>query len=68
MEDIAASLQFLEQIDETRSEKFFQKIEEIITVTNPKLLVQPTLGSLLAIATAFKEFGIGKIAFWRKIA
>lgn len=67
LDDLAIAMQFLSEIDNKKSDKFFKKLEEILTVTNPKLLKQPTPMSCLTFMSYFFQLRKGATAFWRKM-
>jgi hypothetical protein len=59
LNDLAICLQFVDFLDESRSQKFIAKLQDLIAVTNPKLLVFPTSMALLSIMSVFHQLGAG---------
>lgn len=53
LNDLAVCLQFLDFLDVSRSQKFISKLQDLISVTNPKLLVYPTSMALIQIMSVF---------------
>jgi hypothetical protein len=47
MNDLAVCLQFLDLLDISRSQMFIAKLQDLISVTNPKLLIFPTSMALI---------------------
>ena len=48
--------------------KFFERVQELIVVTNPKLYFQgaPSQLALLSVMAQFHDFGVGTKEFWSK--
>ena len=66
MNDIGLSLMYLYELDDSKTAKYLAKIEEIISTTNVKLLVQPTVMSLLNIMSVFNALNKGSHVFWKR--
>lgn len=66
MNDIGLSLMYLYELDDSKTAKYLAKIEEIISTTNVKLLLQPTVMSLLNIMSVFNALNKGSHVFWKR--
>jgi hypothetical protein len=59
LDEIAMSLEYLDGLDTSKAGKFLQRLQEHLTVTNPTLLKEPTVSSLITFASAFFELKMG---------
>jgi len=51
--DVAVSLQFYSYLDEARRQKYLAKLQDLISMTNPKLIVLPSAMALITIMSVF---------------
>lgn len=53
LDDVATAIDLLDFIDQKRADKFLDRLQEMIEVTHIKLLIQPSVISLIKILTTF---------------
>lgn len=56
----------MHELDEDKIKKYMGKLQEIISTTNAKLLVQPSVMSLLNIMSVFNGLNKGDHQFWKR--
>ncbi len=66
MNDLGLSLMYLYELDDSKTAKYLAKIDEIISTTNVKLLMQPTVMALLNIMSVFSAMSKGSHLFWKR--
>lgn len=66
LSDIGLSLQHLNELDESKIAKYIAKLQELITTTNAKLIVLPSVMSLLNIMSFFNDLNKGDHLFWKR--
>lgn len=67
LDDVADTLQFLEGAENKKADKFLQRLQDHLTLTNPKLLKEPTATALIQFTVVFHAMRLGNVEFWKKM-